>query len=218
MGIYNGAVAFTRYRLLGPSNKVTIAKLSNLLEDFKSPTLKLEGLPKAEAIGWVRPLTPQDPDVIEEEGHWDISECQIQGGIMLRVRYERRKIQSNLLQMIYKQKLNTHLKATGKQMGHSDRKKLKLELASDLLRRALPEIQFTDVLWKDAEQDLYIFSASKTVCERVLQLFHQTFCEELDLTPVKLSPTTAWIEGDEPDHRLERLTKVEPSVFSRQVL
>jgi hypothetical protein len=74
------------------------------------------------------------------------------------------------------------------------------------------------LLWKDHENDLYVFSSSKSVCERVLQLFNQTFADELDLALVKLNATTAWIEGDEPDLRLERITEVEPSVFARQMV
>ena len=218
MGIYNGTVAYTRFRLLGGRKKPTIAKLSELLDAFKAPALKIDGLPKAELIGWVRPLTPQDPDVIGEEAHWDISDCTVTGGIMLRVRYERRKIPTSLLQMIYKQKIAAHAKSTGKTPGRTDRQKLKEEIASELLRRTLPQIQFTDLLWKDHENELYVFSSSKSVCERVLQLFNQTFADELDLALVKLNATTAWIEGDEPDLRLERITEVEPSVFARQMV
>ena len=218
MGIYSGTIAFSRFRILGGGKKPTIALLSELLDAFKAPLLKLDGKPQAESIGWVRPLTPQDPDVWGEDAHWDISDCQVTGGVMLRVRYERRKIPMSLLQMIYKQKLSAHHKSTGKNMGRSDRQKLKDEIAGDLLRRTLPQITFTDVFWRDSEPELYIYSSSKTVCERVLQLFHQTFSERLDLSVTRLNTTTAWIDQDMPEERLSLIAKTEPAVFARQMI
>jgi DNA recombination-dependent growth factor C len=217
MGIYSGTVAFQRYRIIGGRKRTSISQLSELLESFKAPTLRLDNHPKAERMGWVRPLTPQDPDVLGDDAHWDASDCQVSGGLMLRMRYERRKIPMSLLQMLYKQKIAEHAKETGKNLPRAERQKLKEDLASDLLKRTLPQIQFTDVLWRDQEQELYIFSASKTICERVLQLFGETFAHELDLNVIVLSATTAWIESDDVDLRLERITKVEPSVFARQL-
>ena len=217
MGIYSGTVAFNRFRIMGLGKKPTISRLSELLDNFKAPVLKIDGPPRAEAIGWVRPLTPQDPDVLGEDSHWDISDCQITGGTMLRVRYERRKIPMSLLQMLYKQKLSEHIKSTGKNMGRADRQKLKEDIAGDLLRRTLPQIQFTDVLWRDKENELYIYSGSKTACERVLNLFNQTFASELDCSLARLSTTTAWIESDDSDLRLDRVAKAEPAVFARHM-
>jgi DNA recombination-dependent growth factor C len=217
MGIYSGTVAFSRFRIMGRGKKPTIARLSELLDNFKAPVVKIDGSPKSELIGWVRPLTPQDPEVMGEDSHWDISDCQITGGIMLRVRYERRKIPMSLLQMLYKQKLSDHIKSTGKNLGRTDRQKLKEDIAAELLRRTLPQIQFTDVLWRDDENELYVYSGSKSVCERILQLFNQTFASELDLSLARLSTTTAWIESDESDMRLDRITKTEPAVFARHM-
>ena len=217
MGIYSGTVAFNRVRIMGRGKKPTIAILSELLDNFKAPVLKIDGSPKAELIGWVRPLTPQDPEVMGEDSHWDISDCQITGGIALRARYERRKVPMSLLQMLYKQKLSDHVKSTGKNLGRADRQKLKEDIASDLLRRTLPQIQFTDVLWRDGENELYVYSGSKTVCERILQLFNQTFASELDLSLTRLNTTTAWIESDESDVRLDQIAKTEPTVFARHM-
>lgn len=217
MGIYNGTVAYNRFRVISAGKKPSINRLSELLDAFKSPALKIDGTPKSELIGWVRPLTPQDPDVLGEDAHWDISDCQVTGGIMLRIRYERRKVSAGLLQMLYKQQLTNHLKSTGKNMGRVDRQKLKEQIGTDLLKRTLPQITFTDLLWKDSESELYIFSGSKAVAERSLQLFHQTFGNELDLTVVRLNTTTAWIESDESDARLDMVAKAEPSVFARHI-
>jgi DNA recombination-dependent growth factor C len=217
MGIYNGTVAFNRFRLVHNSKKLTIARLSELIDPYKAPVLKIDGSPKAEQIGWVRPLTPQDPDVIGEDAHWDISDCQVSGGIMLRLRYERRKVPNSILQMLYKQKLAHHVKSTGKNMPRLERQKLKEDIASDLLRRTLPQIQFTDILWRDQDHELLVFTGSKSHTEKVLQLFNNTFADDLDLTIIGLNTTTAWIEDDDSEIRLDRITKAEPTVFAKSM-
>jgi DNA recombination-dependent growth factor C len=215
MGIYNGSVSFSRYRVVMGGRRPTIARLSELLDAFKAPKLKIDGTPKAETIGWVRPLTPQDKDLVDPDSHWDISDCQVTGGLMLRVRYERRKVPASLLQMLYRQKLAEGASSTGKPLGRLERQKLKESIASDLLRRTLPQVQFTDVLWRDTDQELMIFSGSKTIAERILQLFGQTFGDELDLLVSRLNATTSWIEQDDSPARLTRLAKTEPTVFAR---
>ncbi len=216
MGIYNGSVSFSRYRVFSSGKRPTIARLSELLDSFKAPKLKIDGSPKAELIGWVRPLTPQDKDLADTDSHWDISDCQVSGGLMMRVRYERRKIPASLLQMLYRQKIAEHTVANGKPMGRLERQKLKEDIASDLLRRTLPQVQFTDVLWRDDEQELLIFSGSKSVSERILQLFGQTFGDELDLLVTRLNATTSWIEHEDSVTRMSALAKTEPAVFARQ--
>ncbi len=222
MGIYTGTVAYNRFRVIGPNKKHGIAKLSSLLDPFKSPILRIDGSPKAEIIGWVRPLTPQDAEVMGEDAHWDISDCQVSSGVMLRLRYERRKISTSLLQMLFKNELAKNHKATGKPLGRQDRLKLKEEIAATLLRRTLPQIQFVDVLWKDTEHgigtELFIFTSSKGATDRVLQLFNQTFSNELDLTLTALNTTAAWIESEDSDLRLDRIAKTEPTVFAQHVV
>jgi hypothetical protein len=222
MGIYTGTVAFNRFRVSGTGKKHSINQLSTLLDPFKSPLLRIDGAAKAEVIGWVRPLTPQDANIMGEDAHWDISDSQVSSGIMLRLRYERRKISTSLLQMLFKNELAKNNKASGKTMGRQDRMKLKEEIASTLLRRTLPQISFVDVLWKDTDlgngTELYIFSSSTGATDRVLQLFNQTFSNELDLTLTALNTTAAWIESDESDVRLDRIAKTEPSIFAQNTV
>ena len=222
MGIYTGTVAYNRFRVGGLGQKHSIATLSSLLDAFKSPILRIDGSPKAEVIGWVRPLTPQDSEIIGEDAHWDISDCQVSSGIMLRLRYERRKISTSLLQMLFKNELAKNNKASGKAMGRQDRLKLKEEIAATLLRRTLPQIQFVDVLWKDTElgngTELFIFTSSKGASDRVLQLFNQTFSNELDLTLTTLNTTAAWVESEDSDLRLDRIAKTEPTIFAQQTV
>jgi DNA recombination-dependent growth factor C len=178
----------------------------------------LDESPKAERIGWVRPLTPQDPDVIGDDAHWDISDCVVGSGVMLRARFERRKVPTSLLQMLFRQKIGEHTKETGKSMPRFERQKLKQDLAESLLRRTLPHITHVDVLWRVDDQELFIFNRSKTLSEKILQLFIETFTQELGLDVIKFSATTAWLDTDETAVRLDQLAKVEPALFARQMI
>lgn len=221
MGIYNGSFAFTRYRILGNPGKTTIASLSKLLTAYIAKPLRLDGPSQPESIGWVRPLTASDEQVVAEDSHWDMSDCRVDNTFLLRARYERRRVPASLFQMMFQQKLRDHLKKTGKSMPRAERQELKLQMAQDLLKRTLPVIQFTDVLWREAEGELYVFSASKAVRQRIEQLFHQTFGDPLDLSLVRMDGSVAFIgEGlaDEStlNKRLHKVAKIEPAIFAPQ--
>lgn len=215
MGIYNGTVAFQRYLLVGGPRKLTISNLSDLIAPHKAPSLKLDQTVKAERLGWVRPLTQDSAETPLDSTHWDISDCVVEGGVLLRARAERRKVPSTLLQMIFRQKIAEHYQASGKQLNRNERQALKNDLTQELMRRSLPQVSFTDILWKLEDKELYIFNRSKTACERVLQLFDETFAKELKLDVVKFSATSAWVEATDIDARFNLLTKVEPTVFAR---
>jgi len=216
MGIYNGTIAYTRFRILGTEGGQTISRLNALLEPFKAPTLKIESTTKPESIGWVRPLTTQEAETLGENDHWDISDCQTSGGLLLRVRYERRKVPTSLIQMIFRQRLVSHTKSTGKGPTRPERQKIKDEVMTELLRRSLPEIQFIDVLWRDSDSELYIFSSSRRMTDKILQLFNQTFADDLDLSVIKLNPAAAWLETENSDSRFKNFVKTSPTVFARQ--
>lgn len=215
MGIYNGTVAFQRYLLVGGPRKLTISNLSDLIAPHKAPSLKLDQTVKAERLGWVRPLTQDSDETPLDSTHWDISDCVVEGGVLLRARAERRRVPSTLLQMIFRQKIAEHYQASGKQLNRNERQALKNDLTQELMRRSLPQVSFTDILWKLEDKELYIFNRSKTACERVLQLFDETFAKELKLDVVKFSATSAWVEATDIDARFNLLTKVEPTVFAR---
>lgn len=215
MGIYNGTVAFQRYLVHGGPRKLTISSLSDLLAPFKAPSLKLDQSAKSERVGWVRPLTPDSADAGLDDSIWDISDCIVGGGVLLRMRTERRKVPSTLLQMIYKQKIAEYYQESGKPLTRPERQKLKNDITHDLMRRSLPQVTFTDLLWKLEAKELFVFSRSKGACDRALQLFDETFTKELKLDVVKFSAASAWVEANDIDSRFIRLTKVEPSIFAR---
>lgn len=221
MGIYQGSLAFTRYRVLGNPGKTTIASLSKLLAPFIAPPLKMDGPTKPESMGWVRPLTATDEEAVSDDSHWDMSDCHIDDGFLMRLRYERRKIPASLMQMLFRGKIREHLQKAGKPMPRAARQELKQQLMTDLLKRTLPVIQFTDVLWKEREGLLLVFSTSKSVRQRVEQMFHETFGTKLDLSLMKLDAPMTFLGDEDADEnelskKLSRLEKMEPAVFAPQ--
>lgn len=219
MSIYNGSLAFTRYKVLGELGKATIASLSKVLTPYVAAPLTIDGPAKPEAMGWVRPLTQSDEEMVGEDSHWDMSDCHAGEAYLLRMRYERRKVPASLVQMMYKQKLRDHLQKTGKNMPRQERQEFKEKLMQDLLKRTLPLVTYTDLLWRADEHELFIFSTSKSVRQRAEQLFHQTFGKPLDLSLVRFDGTLAFLDDETADEkalgqRLSRMSKMEPAVFA----
>lgn len=209
----------TRYKVIGPYQKKSHASLSKFLVDHKAPPLKVDGPVKPEAIGWVRPLINDEDLAITEGAEWDMSDCALGKDYLLRVRYERRKVPQSLAQMLIQQKLRSHLTKTGKGMNRQEKIEMKNEILTGLMKRTLPVLQFTDVLWREAAQELIIFSTSKSTRGRIEQLFHQTFGSELELSLLKIDgPLTYLNDEDANDNQLTRkLTKIaniQPAVFS----
>jgi hypothetical protein len=221
MSVYSGSLAITRYRVVGDPGRTTNASLSKLLDAFRASPIKFDGPAKPESIGWVRPLTPNDAEISGEDAHWDMTDCRVRDGYLLRSRYERRKVSSALLNMLYRNKLDAHLQKTGKTMRRDERQKLKHEIVLDLTKRTLPSLQFTDVFWRDEASELIIFSTSKSVRQRIEQLFYQTFGSKLDLSLIRIDGSLAFFDDDtatEKDllKRLGRLSELQPSLFALQ--
>ena len=219
MGIYNGTVAFLRYRLVGPAKSQTIARLNSLVEPHKALPLRLDSNSiKSESIGWVRPLLGNASELVDSETNWDMSDCQTAGGLLMRVRYERKKVSPSLVQTLYRRELATQSQSKNKPLTRADRQKIKDDLVASLLRKTLPSVQYTDVLWREGAQELLVFNTSRKVNERILQIFNQTFADDLGISIIQLDAASAWIENDNSDRRLQCLSSTKPAVFSRPSL
>ncbi|MCX6123694.1 MAG: recombination-associated protein RdgC [Proteobacteria bacterium] len=219
MSVYQGSLAITRYRIIGNPGKTTIASLSKLIAPYIAPRLRVDGPAKPESVGWVRPLTASDEDTVSEDSHWDMSDCHVDDSFLLRLRYERRKVPSSLVQTLYRNKIRDHLQETGKAMARAERQEFKVQLITDLTKRTLPMIQFTDGLWRQQAGELFIFTTSNSVRQRFEQLFHQTFASELDFTLLRMDGPQMFF-GSETDSeaaltkQFGRINALEPAVFS----
>lgn len=218
MTLYQGSFAMTRYRIVGSKPKDSHGALSKLLKDHKLPPIRIDGPATAEQCGWVRPLLNEMSDELDA-GHWDMGDCVVGQDYLMRVRLDRRKVPTSLMQLLMKSKLRDHLEKTGKAMGRKDKLALKTELSHDLLKRSLPVIQYIDVLWCFEPQELLVFTTSKSWCSRVEELFYKTFGEPLDLSLMKADHTTSFLSQHAKSEReltqyVERLSQIQPASFA----
>jgi DNA recombination-dependent growth factor C len=221
MTIYQGNFAVTRYKIIGEHPKNNVNALSKWLEGHKLPPIKFDGPAQAEACGWVRPLIADRPEDVGE-GHWDLADAVVGDDYLLRVRLDRRKIPSSLFQHVLKSELQEHLDETGKPMSRKERLALKQDLTQKMLKRCLPMIQYVDVLWRVEAMELHVFSASKSWCARVEQLFYQSFGEGLELSLMRIDHTTAFLQANAKSDKdmsrcVDRLGQLQPSVFATTV-
>ncbi len=229
MGIYSGSFSLTRYQVVGPFQKLSLANLNKHLKGYQAkPHIRMgHGVKELEA-GWVAPLaheTDDDrPEGDEGNGHWDMSDCQIENGFLLRMRIEKRRVPSHLLQMVYRQKLGEARAANdGKPLPRTQRKELQESLKDDLLAQALPQIAFVDAVWNDQTGQVLVFSTSKQILGIFEEKFRKTFLEHTDLTLVAITPalmglTPAEWRGDweKRGNRLEKMAKALPTTFAAQ--
>ena len=203
MGLFQGSMSLSRYRLVGSSSRSSLAELSRLLDPYRAGDIELEGVGTEEQAGWTRPQATgqDDPDAAgrqaDEDGHWDLGDCQVAGGFLLRMRIERRKVPSTLLQHCYKRELAARVARTGKALPPQARRDLRDHLQRELLKRALPTLSFVDGFWREADGELLVFAMGKRLRASFEALFLQTFAAPLSLTLVALEPP---LMGLSPEH------------------
>lgn len=222
MGIQSGSLSLCRYRLIGGKNRISLGELNSLLEAYKAGPIKLSGVQKEETQGWVRPLgIDKLSDALE--GHWDMSHAQVAEGFLLRLRVERRKVPSQLLQHLYKQKFKEHEQASGKPPGPKLRKELKEQLKLELTGRALPQLAHVDAYWRDRDGELTLFATGKKLREIFEMLFHQTFGDALGMTLVRIDPPLmglghdAWVDTSIASEALGKLSLTTPVTFTESL-
>lgn len=222
MGFHQGSVSLCRYRLLGSGAKHGISKLNSFLEPHKAGPLKLSGVFKEELTGWVRPLG-LDKVELPPDHPWDLSQCAVEDGFVLRMRIERRKVPATLLQMLYKQKFYEEQEKGGKTPGPKVRREMKDQLKQDLTTKTLPQISFVDAFWRDRAGELTLFTTGKKARQTFETLFLQTFANPLELTLVRVDPPLmglsreGWEDSQVASATLGRLSLTTPVAFAEQV-
>ena len=185
MGISKGSISLCRYRLIG-AKLASPKQVEKYLQKFKSPPIKLDGPPKELKVGWVLPkgLFPEE----ERYGdHWDLSDCLINDGYLLKLRMERRKVPSELVQLLYNQ-ISTHDHHDKKKMKSKKKaKEMREELQETLLKQSLPVITYLEAHWKH-DGNVTLFTTSKKSKEIFEEMFIKTFAKPLKALLVPISP------------------------------
>lgn len=215
MGLYSGAVSLARYRLIG-DHTFGLAKLNKLILPHQLKKVVLSRSKKEERFGWVLPL--HCSDIALENGYWDMTHCQVEGGYILRMRIERRKVSAELLQLLLREKLASYYRKYTKLPSRPKQREMREETQNELLEQALPTLSHVDAYWQDDGQILF-FNTSRKNKELFEQLFKKTFadalqCQLMELhMPLLASSSEAWESTEDILKELDAAWDLVPSDF-----
>lgn len=140
-----------------------------------------DGLPKAEAFGWV---AIHDPLVTEVEP----SDIFFQQYAVLGFRYDRRAAPAKLVRLERRRAEEERRREQGlERLGRTVRREIKEEVAARLLSQALPSPQLFECAWNLETHTLYFTGKSRAPREAFAALFRET----CGVTPVPVIPYLA---------------------------
>ncbi|MEW6268163.1 MAG: recombination-associated protein RdgC [Thermodesulfobacteriota bacterium] len=140
-----------------------------------------DGLPKAEAYGWV---AIHDPLVVELE----TSDVFFQQYVMLGFRYDRRKAPAKLVRLERRRAEEARRREQGlERLGRAVRKEIKEEVEARLLLQALPSPQLFECAWNLDTGTLYFTGKARAPREAFAALFRDT----CGVAPVPVIPYLA---------------------------
>lgn len=215
MGLESGRVSLSRYKVLGAPKRVTFSLLGENYRKYLAKPLKIQNN-KELMFGWAHPIA------FDEEttgGYWDMSHCAYDDGFIFRIQIERRKVPASLLTQLYKQRI-TKAQKSGKPLSRIEKSKLRDEIKLDLIKSALPEIKFVDLVWNTTIHEVHLLTTTKADVEIFEKLFRQSFSDHLNLNVIPIRPPLLGLELDQyqrPErHRklFEDIANTEPTLFS----
>lgn len=189
MSIYSGGFSITRYQTLFKRKNISQKELNEKFGAFRSKPIRLTGTIKELQFGWVIPPVYPEAEEITLKDHWDLSLCQVDDGYLLRFRVEKRRVPTQLMQILFKERVIKEIRRRkGAPISRVKKKELKLALKEELLEQCLPTINEYDVLWNDKKGEILLFSTSKSICEVFEDLFRKTFAGPLGFSVIKVMP------------------------------
>jgi len=221
LGIHSGSVAITRYRVLGLKKKISLDEVGANISSFQARSLRLNGVKRELVAGWVRPAAAIE-DAISESDHWELSDCHVEGQIVLRLRVERRVVPGQLMQLVLRERLVKKEKQRSKPISRIEKKEISEQLKEELIDKALPHISYVDACWDWQTSELLLFSTSTRYRSLFEELFRKSFCQHLELNLVKVDPPLLGLsekqwqgsKSDGSDQTLTQLALTTPTTFA----
>ena len=203
MSLQQGTLSITRYRTLGARKNYSLEEVGRKLKGFQAKPLKTQGVLRELVFGWVRPAgIDPDEEVLQDDMHWDISDCQIDSGYLLRFRVERRKVPMQLFQMMVQQELAKHTaKQLGKPLERAEKKQIMDDLKEELLGNCLPAIRHCDLLWREKHGDILVFATGKSDLKIFEDLFRETFAKPLGFSFILELPAILGMSDQELEEK-----------------
>lgn len=214
MGLLKGSLSLCRYKIVG-GQALTEQQYNKKFLKYQAKPVSLGRSPKELIAGWVMP-----PGVFEDEeregDYWDLSDCRTEGGYILRIRLEKRKIPSELFQIMLRQKFQDYLSQHGKKPPRNEQQLIREEVRSDLIGQALPTISYLDACWKD-DGSVLLFNTAKKSREVFEELFKVTVTKPMKAGLISVEPPLMalsreqWGKPELAKPNLDQLDKLLPS-------
>lgn len=195
LSIHHGSFSLSRYKVIGRSKSLSIADLNENLASCKLKPFQLKKSLDEISYGWDAPWGWNEQNF----GHWDMSDCRLDDGYWLRVRVEKRKLPSQLLQLVVQEMEQEILSTSEEQtasVGRKKRKELVEKARQDLMAKSLPSISFFELFWKDETDTVYLFTTSKANRAIFEELFRKSFGKPLGLSLVHVTPPLLGLSAD----------------------
>lgn len=220
LSLFSGSVSLKRYRIVG-GKTFPLADLNASLRRYVSDEIALDGIKREEHCGWVLPLaSEEDEDDLLAGNYWDLTHCRFADGYLLRMRMERRKVSSELMQMVLRARLNEANRDSKTALTREERRELRENLKIELTQKALPQISYADAYWKE-DGTVLLFSTAKRTSILFEDLFSKTFCGLMEgillpLEPVMFAMTDReWSDEAQLTLKMETVSRLVPFGFSQ---
>lgn len=184
MSLIKGSLSLCRYKVVGGS-KTTESQHNQKLLKFQAQPVSLTTSPKELTAGWVLPPLCETE---ERNGtYWDLSDCRIDGRYLLRLRVEKRKIPTELFQILLQQRFQEFQAAENRRPGRAEQQEIREEVRTNLMQQALPAISYLDACWKD-DGTVLLFHTARKSREIFEELFRATFTRPMQASLVAIDP------------------------------
>lgn len=193
MGVIQGRCSLTNYHVVDLKSPLSIKEIDECIRAYEAKDIRLQGITKPLLYGW----TPAPIAEVEGSDEWSVSDAQLNGGIMLRARIEKRNVPSSLIQLCVKQKLVSMMKRREKPLSRKERRDLLHETKNDLMSQALPTVSYVEAFLNAKQDQLYVFSTSKQAKLVIEDLFEKSFGRKHGAKLVRIPSPLMAVDPDE---------------------
>lgn len=168
MPILKGTMSYTRFFVKSESlfSEETVVEKINL---FKFRPLHPRG-EDTETHGWCLYLNEY-----ETERDIEIKDCIFDDAIILTMRMDVITVPKGLLKSLVKKSIAQYQRDHNRFADRTVKKEIEVAESQGLRARMIPKTKVIESIWYPKESELRIFSRSKTVIDRYLELFQHTF-------------------------------------------
>lgn len=166
MGAFSGTVNARSYRVLGMPDdwKVVINELRrNRFKDLDPAS------GREKSSGWVLADDPFSSDFGKENVFYG-------NAVVLALRMDVLSVPPAQLRLLLEKAAREKLKKEGREaLSKQERKEMMEELRFDLMKKALPSIRLSEMVWDTDSKRLWFFGRSPAMVEAFEELFKETF-------------------------------------------